>query len=98
MGRLILYVFNFFFVILLGWIVSRILQAFMGNPQPPRTGRPNVEGTKSGRTLHGHTARDPVCGMFVSTELSHRLERDGQLLHFCSQDCLNRFQSEAHHS
>ena len=96
MGRFLIYILNFVFVVLLGWIVSRIVQVFLGDA--PRRVNPRSKGASSRRTLHGQTARDPVCGMFVSTEVSHRLERDGQLLHFCSQDCLKRFQSEAHHS
>jgi len=50
MVRLLIYVFNVVFVMIVGWIVS------------------------------------------------HRLERDGKLLHFCSPECLKKFQSEAHHS
>lgn len=41
----------------------------------------------------GETARDPVCGMFVSTELSHKLPRGAQTLHFCSKECLERYQN-----
>ncbi len=44
------------------------------------------------QTTRGETARDPVCGMFVSTELSHRLTAGGQTLHFCSRECLERYQ------
>lgn len=98
MARLLIYVLNLVFVVLIGWIVTRIVHQFLGHPQQPRAGRPGAPRTDARRTLHGETARDPVCGMFVSTELSHRLERGGQTLHFCSQDCLKRYQSEARHS
>ncbi len=47
------------------------------------------------RTVHGVTMRDPVCGMFVSTELAHRLERHGQVHYFCSKECLERYRKEA---
>jgi YHS domain-containing protein len=43
----------------------------------------------------GEMARDPVCGMFVSTEVSHRLKWKGQTLHFCSAECLEKYQSHA---
>jgi YHS domain-containing protein len=43
----------------------------------------------------GEMARDPICGMFVSTELSHRLTRGSQTLHFCSPGCLEKYQKEA---
>jgi YHS domain-containing protein len=42
--------------------------------------------------VRGETARDPVCGMFVSTELSHRLTRGKETLHFCSRECLERYE------
>jgi Cu+-exporting ATPase len=37
--------------------------------------------------------RDPVCGMFVSPEISFTLEHSGQVHHFCSAACRERFQS-----
>jgi YHS domain-containing protein len=49
------------------------------------------------RVHSGQTARDPVCGMFVSTELSHRLTVGGETLHFCSRECLERYQKESAH-
>jgi len=45
----------------------------------------------------GEMARDPVCGMFVSTELSTQLKRGGETLHFCSPECLKKFQKDAEH-
>ena len=41
--------------------------------------------------VRGEMARDPVCGMFVSTELTHRLKSQGQTLHFCSEECLQKY-------
>ena len=45
----------------------------------------------------GEMARDPVCGMFVSTELSKQLQRGGVTVHFCSRECLEKFQKDAEH-
>ena len=42
-------------------------------------------------------ARDPVCGMFVSTELSHQLKRGAETLHFCSQKCQEKYLKDAEH-
>ncbi|HEX2713534.1 MAG TPA: hypothetical protein VHM88_15140 [Candidatus Acidoferrales bacterium] len=36
--------------------------------------------------------RDPWCGTHVSPEISHRLEQGGQVLHFCSTECRERYQ------
>jgi len=43
----------------------------------------------------GRTARDPVCGMFVSTEVSHRLVQGKEVLHFCSKHCLDSYEKRA---
>ena len=94
MVRVLIYVFNVVFVFVMAWIVSRILrQTVKGGSS--QTGSENRFRTGRRPEIHGETARDPVCGMFVSTELSHRLEREGKVLHFCSPECLEKYQSEA---
>jgi YHS domain-containing protein len=98
MVRLLVYLLNLVFVVLIGWVVSRIMQQILGQPQNPRRNPPSAPRHESGPALRGETARDPVCGMFVSTEVSHRLRRGEETLHFCSRECLDRFQSEARHS
>jgi len=45
----------------------------------------------------GETARDPVCGMFVSTELPHRLRQGSRTLYFCSPECLAQYQKDSAH-
>jgi YHS domain-containing protein len=45
----------------------------------------------------GEMARDPVCGIFVSTELSHRLKRNSETLHFCSPECMEKYQKDVEH-
>ncbi len=94
MVRLLLYLFDLIVVIVLGQMLNRVLQHLFGTPRiysgssrsAPRPGT-------APRTVQGETARDPVCGMFVSTELSHRLTGGGQTLHFCSRECLERYQT-----
>ena len=39
-------------------------------------------------------AKDPVCGMDVSTESPYRRKVEGREFRFCSSECLNKF--EAH--
>lgn len=97
MVRVLIYVFNVVFVFVMAWIVSRILGQVSGD-RKPRPGGANDGRTPSRREIRGETARDPVCGMFVSTELSHRLESGGKVLHFCSQECLEKYQLEARRS
>ncbi len=56
------------------------------------TGRSGSTERSAKEVVGGQTARDPVCGMFVSTELSTILTLDGQTFHFCSRECLERYQ------
>ncbi len=37
--------------------------------------------------------RDPWCGTHVSREISYPLEQAGQVLHFCSAECRDRYQA-----
>jgi len=38
-----------------------------------------------------HLYRDPVCGTYVSPEISLKLEKSGQITHFCSAKCRERY-------
>jgi YHS domain-containing protein len=98
MVRLLLYlcelVMVFLFVRFLGGALRRMLGPsrvhFWTSMGVPPQGSPEVHT--------GETARDPICGMFVSTELSHRLTRGAQTLHFCSRECLERYEKETTHA
>jgi YHS domain-containing protein len=40
--------------------------------------------------------RDPVCGTYVAAEISKTLEESGQIVHFCSEECLTRYRKSGH--
>jgi YHS domain-containing protein len=91
MGSLLSYLAELFFLLVVGKLLGGALRKFFG-PFPVQgearpTERPN-------QVRVGKTERDPVCGMFVSTELSHCLVRGSETLHFCSHECLERYQKE----
>ena len=67
---------------------SRIHVRASAAPRPsPATAAPH----------QGEMVRDPVCGMFVATELSqHR--RGGETVHFCSRECMEKYQKDAEHA
>jgi YHS domain-containing protein len=95
MGRLLSYFVELVFLIVVSKMLGRALQGLF-SPSPPRRGDRAVEGEprNSSRMRIGKTERDPVCGIFVSTELSHRLVRGSETLHFCSHECLEQYQKE----
>lgn len=52
---------------------------------------------------HGHSGKsgvgntdhmDPVCGMSLDPESGYGKMHDGRLYHFCSRDCLDKFEAE----
>jgi len=95
MFALLEYLFDLIVVIIIGRLLTRAMKSLFRTPPASPGGSPSGSGHSGGTMQSGETARDPVCGMFVSTELSHKLSRGAQTLHFCSQDCLERYQKNA---
>jgi YHS domain-containing protein len=92
------YMFDLIIAFFLARMVNRALHDFFGGTQAglgSRGSRAQAAPAPDRETVRGEMARDPVCGMFVSTELSHRLKEGRQTLHFCSQECLERYQKSA---
>ncbi len=95
--RLLGYLFDLIVFVVIARIANLIIQRLFGKPQAFRPGPQGGAGQDARQTRQGETARDPVCGMFVSTELSHSLKEKGQVLHFCSRECLERYQRQILH-
>jgi YHS domain-containing protein len=64
------------------WSLSHAGQTAPG--QPPKNVSPAIR-------LH----RDPVCGTYVSPEISVKLEKSGRITHFCSARCRERYAGRA---
>jgi YHS domain-containing protein len=95
MGVLLRYVLE----LILAWVVWRFIGGALQQvfSERRRTSEPRLytDPSKVRRpAVTGEMARDPVCGMFVSTELSQRLQHHGQTLHFCSRECMERYQKQ----
>ena len=59
------------------------------SPLPSRTH--GGMDSQASRTVVGEARRDPVCGTFVSTELSVKALVGGQEHHFCSSECRDKW-------
>ena len=56
--------------------------------QVPRMAHDTQPGGSAGaRRLY----RDPCCGTYVSPEISLKVEKSGQITHFCSAECRDRY-------
>ena len=82
------------FMIGMVYAISRTIRGILGGgPRNAASQRPGAKKTAPDAS-QGRTARDPVCGMFVSTELSHRLVENGQVVHFCSKNCMESYEKQ----
>ena len=55
-------------------------------PQSPPQGAPHV-------VAGGELKKDPVCGTYVSTGASVTRTVNGQVLHFCSKECRDKYRA-----
>ena len=68
------------------WIVNR-----MG--REAAKSKPYVDVTNE--TVARKLVRDPVCGMHIAEVLALPLRQDGEILHFCSAECRDKYISGA---
>jgi len=87
LGRLLRFLF---WVVVIGWAV-RLLGRAIGKavrPKPAPRGTDQVPVTGGKRLV-----RDPVCGMHLAEELALPLKANGEVLHFCSDQCRQKYES-----
>jgi uncharacterized protein len=70
------------------YIVTSVGRFFSQASNPPAQ-RPPGQAT-SGATI-GELKQDPVCGTFVPTSTSVKKTINGELVHFCSAACRDKF-------
>jgi YHS domain-containing protein len=98
MGSFILDLLEFVILALFLKAMARSLGSLFRSPRIHiRTSGGAPPASPSAAPHRGEMARDPVCGMFVSTELSQQLRRGADTLHFCSRECLEKYQKDAEH-
>jgi YHS domain-containing protein len=77
----------------LAWMVREATRSEQKNEQVAGA------GVDDGNAQNGLTARrlvrDPVCGMHVAEALAIPLREGGELLHFCSVECRDRYAKDA---
>jgi len=82
------------FMIGMVYAISRTIRGILGGARRGVTGQRSAGQKTPPSASQGQTARDPVCGMFVSTEVSHRLKEGGHVIHFCSKNCMERYEKQ----
>jgi YHS domain-containing protein len=100
-----------FWLLILSWSVAllrRVLAWMVRGSMPAAQADQNAAagsaggagvGAAAGDTQNGVAARklvrDPVCGMHVAEVLAVPLRESGELVHFCSTACRDRYLSES---
>lgn len=70
-------------------VIGIILKGFgeLFTPAQPQQPRPNTAAVPAG----GELKKDPVCGTYISTATSIKTTSGGQILHFCSTSCRDKY-------
>ena len=68
-------------------LVRSLLKNMFGARRDVRPAQPRDPGVVSG----GELKKDPVCGTYVSAALSVTRTVNGELVHFCSQECRDKY-------
>ena len=98
MGSFLYEILDFVVLVLFLVALARKLGSLFQSPRIHiRTSAGAPPSSRPAARHRGETARDPVCGMFVSTELSQQLRRGADTLHFCSRECLEKYQKGTEH-
>jgi len=79
---------EFLFPLLLFLLIRSLLGNFLSRFRRPVAPRPrSAPSVQAG----GDLKKDPVCGTYVSTAASVTRTVNGELLHFCSKACSERY-------
>ena len=80
--------FLFWFFVVTGVVklLGRVIGRAAGGQRAGSVQGP--EALKAQRRL----VRDPVCGMHMAEELALPLKANGELLHFCSEECRAKYE------
>jgi YHS domain-containing protein len=91
-ARLLEAIMDLVFMIGMVYAIARAIRGILGGASKSFNAGPRSGRRRTATASQGRTVRDPECGMFVSTEVSHRLTHGNEILHFCSQDCLEKYE------
>jgi YHS domain-containing protein len=86
LGRILRFLF---WVLIVSWAV-RLLGRAIGKAKagPEEAGSANLEPAAGGKRL----VKDPVCGLHVAEELALPLHANGEVVHFCSEQCRAKYE------
>lgn len=82
-------------------VISIALKGFsqaMRPPNHPEAGNPGSAPPRPGQIpVTGELKKDPVCGTYISTATSIKEKVGGQIVHFCSSECRDKYVASSVH-
>ena len=81
-----------FWIVVVSWSVA-ILRRIVGKMANGSRGSKPDRDVPTGATSQ-KLVRDPVCGMHVAEGLALPLPQGGEVLHFCSAECRDKYLNE----
>jgi YHS domain-containing protein len=83
-----------FWLLLVSWglrLLRRMVGSTLPDGQAPRPQTADASDRIPSPAAARRLVRDPVCGMHVDETLSIPFREEGELLHFCSPACRDRY-------
>jgi YHS domain-containing protein len=78
--------------LLVFWAVRGILRSMFAGPPRPVAARP-IRPVPTTASPGGELKKDPVCGTYVSADTSVTKRINGQMVHFCSAGCRDKYRA-----
>ena len=72
-------------------IIGIVLKGFAEAVRPGSTSQTNGARPMDQVPLTGELKKDPVCGTYIATATSIKEKVSGQVVHFCSQECRDKY-------
>lgn len=80
------------FPLLVFWLVRSALKSLFAGFRS-MTAPQNVTKQPPSMPAGGELKKDPVCGTYVSTAASLTRSVNGELVHFCSKECRDKYRA-----
>ncbi|HLY15880.1 MAG TPA: hypothetical protein VKR61_01590 [Bryobacteraceae bacterium] len=77
--------------LLILWVVRGILQSIFGGGNSRVVPRPSSPAPKV--SPGGELKKDPVCGTYVSADISVTKRINGEMVYFCSPACRDKYRA-----
>jgi len=84
--------FRLIIFLAVAFFVRRVMQMIMAEFSKMAGGANNAQPPPPRQQVTGELKKDPVCGTFVAVASSIKRDVNGQVIHFCSTACRDKYQ------